>query len=301
MCKSRITSKKFLRLLLEVEFYRIVFYLIFLLSGYEAFSFSSLVKAILPINSIATNFTGCYLVFFLCIPFLNCLVHHMSEKMHLRLLLLCTFAYVLFGTVPFLELQMNYVSWFIVLYLLASYIRLYPKALFDRTKVWASLTVISVLLCSASVIACTWLGARLEMQLSYYFVTDSNTLLAVITAISSFLLFKNLKIRYSKVINTVAASTFGVFLIHANSETMRRWLWGDVLKNTEAYHSSYLPLHAIGSVIAIFLICMVIDLLRIRLIERPFFAAFDTLWDKITLRFSKFEEKICSRLNIGND
>lgn len=29
----------------------------------------------------------------------------------------------------------------------------------------------------------------------------------------------------------IAASTFGVLLIHANSETMRNWLWKDTLDN----------------------------------------------------------------------
>ena len=35
MCKSNITLKKFLKLLLEVEFYKILFYLIFLITGYS--------------------------------------------------------------------------------------------------------------------------------------------------------------------------------------------------------------------------------------------------------------------------
>lgn len=76
--------------------------------------------------------------------------------------------------------------------------------------------------------------------------------------------FKNLNIKQSKLINTIAASTFGVLLIHANSDTMRQFLWKDVLKNTSMYGTPYLFLYAIGSVLGVYIICTIIDVLRAR-------------------------------------
>ena len=99
---------------------------------------------------------------------------------------------------------------------------------------------------------------------------DSNTFLAVTNGVCSFMFFKNLKVPQSRFVNTVAASTFGVLLIHANSDTMRRWLWKDMLNNVGAYSTSYFALHAIGSVVGIFVICIVVDHLRICFLERPF-------------------------------
>ena len=117
------------------------------------------------------------------------------------------------------------------------------------------------------------------MQLGkpYRFVTDSNSFLPVLTGVCSFLFFRDLPIRPSKAINTVAASTCGVLCIHANSDTMRQWLWKDLLKNTEHYASGWMPLHAVGSVLAVFVLCVLIDLVRIYLLERPFFSG---IWDK---------------------
>ena len=88
--------------------------------------------------------------------------------------------------------------------------------------------------------------------------------------VSSFLLFKNLKIKQSKVINTLASSTFGVLLIHANSDTMRRWLWQTVLNVKETFYepTGMVVLHAVLSVAAIFAICVIIDQIRIKTIER---------------------------------
>lgn len=110
MCKSNITVRKFCKLILEVEFYRVVIYAIFVLSGYETVSLSGIVKAVLPITSIGTNFTGCFLTFYLYIPFLNILVSNMSEKQHLSLLALVFFTYVFMGTIPKFSVDMNYVS-----------------------------------------------------------------------------------------------------------------------------------------------------------------------------------------------
>lgn len=80
-------------------------------------------------------------------------------------------------------------------------------------------------------IAVHW-GRALE---SYRYVVDSNELLALATAVTSFMFFKNFNIRQSKWINTIATSIFGVLLIHAHSNTIRKWLWKDVLDNAGHY------------------------------------------------------------------
>ena len=110
--------------------------------------------------------------------------------------------------------------------------------------------------------------------------------------------FKNLQISTSKIINTVALSTFGVLCIHANSDTMRQWLWKDVVNCVGSYDSPWIAVYAIGSVVAIFAICTVIDILRIRFIERPFFKLWDKYEERIVLVYKKYEDKICKKLHI---
>lgn len=125
MCKSQITIRKFLKLFLEVEFYNVVIYVIFTATSYQPFSLKEAVLMLWPIKSIATGFTSCFLVFYMFIPFLNVLISHLDKKMHGRLMLLCLFTYTLMGTIHCFQVTMNYVSWFCVLYFIASYIRLY--------------------------------------------------------------------------------------------------------------------------------------------------------------------------------
>ena len=301
MCKSQITLKKFLRLFLQVMFYRILIGAIFWSSSYEPLNIESIVKTLLPIRTVGTGFTSAYLLFFLFIPFLNVLVNNLNEKQHILLLCLLSFTYIFLGTVPFFSITMNYVSWFMVLYVIASYIRMYPKKIFDSSKVWGWISLIVIVIASASVVVCAYLSKLLDSFLWYYFVQDSNTVLAVLVGVSTFLFFRNLKMKHHPLINRISSTCFGVLLIHANSDTMRRWLWKDVLDNVGMYNSSLLFLHFALSVLGVFVICSVIDMARIKLVETPFFNRFDKVYDKLCLWFDQKKTYVFRKLNIKED
>ena len=165
----------------------------------------------------------------------------------------------------------NYVTWFSVLYVIASYIRLYPKKWFSNVTVTGLIAGVSLLLSWVSIIVLAMFSRMVGkgIGLCYFFVADSNKVFAVMTGVSAFLFFKNLRIGYSRGINTIAAATFGVLCIHANSDTMRRWLWVDVCNNVGAYQGGNVIIHAVVSVAAIYTVCTIIDMVRIRLIEQP--------------------------------
>lgn len=275
MCKSCITMKKLLKLVLQVEFYRIIIYLIFLFTSYNNFNLTDIPKALLPIPSLTDNFTGCFLVFYLSIPFLNILIQNMTEKQHRNLLFLIGFFYVLLGSVPKFHINFNYVTWFCIIYFIGSYIRLYPPKIIENKTFRTSLFFSSVFLSCLSILIFNYISYKYGMKLQYFLLIDSNKILAVFTAISSFIYFKYLKIPSSKFINIISATTFGVFLIHANSDAMRQWLWKDFLNNVGQYGTDNLYIHAILSVVCIFVICSLIDFIRIKLLEQPLFKYID--------------------------
>lgn len=124
----------------------------------------------------------------------------------------------------------------------------------------------------------------------YFFVSDSNAILALCVGICSFMYFKDLNLRYSKVINTIGASIFGVLLIHANSDAMRQWLWKDTLQNIFWFDSNYCIIHAVISVFAVFCICVLFDIIRIKVVEKPFFES--NIYGKLENRIRKILEGI---------
>lgn len=120
------------------------------------------------------------------------------------------------------------------------------------------------------------LGEAFHIPLApYWWVADSNKLLAVTTAICSFMYFKDLHIKQSRIINTISASTFGVLCIHANSDTMRQWLWRDTVDSIGQYASDYVYVLPIVSALAIFTICILLDYIRIHTVEKWIFVWID--------------------------
>ena len=273
MCKSEITLRKFVKLFLQIFFYSIVIFVIFLLLGYERITPIRLAQ-LLPVWDIETNFVSCFVVFYLTIPFWTILVQHMNKRQHELLLALLLACYTFMGSVPKFNISFNYVTWFGIIYLLASYIRLYPSPIFEKKRLWCWMTIASVVLACLSILVMNLLVA----QGRYIFVSDSNKIFAVLIAFCSFLWFKNMDIKYSKTINAFGAATFGVLLIHANSNAMRQWLWKDtvdVIGHYQTLTTGELMLFSAGVVLAIFIICNLIDQLRIATLEKWFFRWYD--------------------------
>ena len=272
MSTSTISFRKFIKLLLWIYFYNILIYCIFFATGYEHISAMRLLKLLLPVWGFNSNFVSCFIAFWLTIPFWNILIKNLTEKQHLLLILLQFVIYSLFVQIPDFNVTFNYVNWFGVIYTIASYIRRYPHNVFSNNKVWGIVLIISIVVSMLSVVIIMYTGLG-----HYFFISDSNKLLALIVAFSSFLWFKNLKISYSKVINAIGGSTFGVLLIHANSDAMRQWLWNDTVNCIGHYSNpcSQLILFSIGVVLVIFFSCILIDRIRIKIIEKPFFKWYD--------------------------
>ena len=302
MCTRSITLKKFLKLFCEILFYRILALGIIAVTGYEQLTFAEVADYLLPIRDLNADFYCGFLVFFLFIPFLNILVRHMNEKTHVRLIALVTCVYILMATIPGFSVTLNNSIWFMVLYIISSYIRLYPKKIFDNRRFWGIAAGACFLLSALSVIVCSRLGGVFDrdIKIAYHFVMDSNTLLAVLTALTAFMYFRNLRISQSRLINTIASTTFGVLLIHANGHAVVRWLWTDLLHTLSSHETAFGYLHAILCVSGVFLIASFIDLMRIRFIEKPFFRLLDRVLPPVEERWKQLEDKFFKKCHISS-
>lgn len=267
LCKSNITLKKYIKLISEVLFYNIVISILFLVTGIG--SIKDILEGFLIVRYVDSgHYIACFLVFYLFIPFLNILLRNITQKQHQYLIALLAFLYIFLGTIPKFNVVMNYVSWFSFLYIVAAYVRMNPI----KNRKWGLLTVFFILTASVSVIACLYLGDKLDKRVAYEFVSDSNTFLAFAIGLCSFMFFKDLKIKQSRMINIIGGSTFGILCIHANSRTMMKWLWETVLNVKGAYS---LPIEKLivfstFSVIVVFSVGLIIEMVRQRYIEKPY-------------------------------
>jgi len=271
MCTSKITLKKFVKLLCEIYFYNIVIFLIFFGFGRETMSAHRLFDVVFPFSNLSYDFVPCFLVFFLTIPFWNILISNMTKKQHLLITSLLVFVYSIFGSVPGFNVGSNYVIWFGVLYLIASFFRLYPIEKLEKRWIWGAMTVLSIVVAVGSVV----LAGPIMTKWPYFLVHDSNKILALVVAVSAFNWFRLLKMPQSKTINFIASSTFAVLLIHSNSDAMRQFLWVDMFDSVGSFSYSlpHLIGYSLGAVAIIFVACVLIDKIRIYLLEKPVFSS----------------------------
>lgn len=99
-----------------------------------------------------------------------------------------------------------------------------------------------------------------------FYFADINSALALMASVYMFFAFKQLKIGHSKIINVVASTTFGIYLLH-DSNLLRKFIWHDLLNVKQFYGSDFLPLYAVISVVLVFSVCGIIDFLRSKFLE----------------------------------
>lgn len=214
MCKSEFSWDKLLKLYMQVAFYSVIIYIIFCLTGLEEFHILDTLSQLWPFKSgFARNFTGCFIMFYLFIPFLNILIKNLDKRQHGILCLLLLGLYSILPSLPKFKIEFNYIEWFAAIYIMAAYIRFY--GLFRKIShiQWGWITLLILLTSTVSILGLDFIY-KTKMVSSwspYYFMFDCNKIVPLMVAVSSFMWFKDLKIPYSKLINIVGAATFGVF------------------------------------------------------------------------------------------
>lgn len=287
MCYKDITVRKYMKLLTQVLFYNVVLGVIFVLAGYGNFSIKFLMNMLFPFNNVGNSgsFTTSYLYFFLLIPFLNLLVRNMDKSKFKALLCILLFMYTLLPSIGF-KTVFSSIIWFSVIYFIGAYIRLFINMEALDYKVLGKICIVMLLLSWSSILFMVKVGMYLGKFAPYFFVADENKILALLLAISAFLFFLKLPVKNSKFINAVSAASFGVLLIHTNSAAMRTWLWKDFLNNVGQYGTSLMIVHAIASVVGIYVVCTIIDMLRIKFLEKPILDVSTKCVGKILQRIS---------------
>lgn len=138
-----------------------------------------------------------------------------------------------------------------------------------------------ILLLLASILAFDAVGLLLHKD---GFLKESARLAMILTiplAVSLFLYFLTRPYFFNAMINRIAGTVLGIYLIHDN-DLMRTLIWDYIFPNLDYLHASWYVLFYISKVIAVFAICSAIELLRKRYVEQPLSAALDRCWPALS-------------------
>lgn len=267
MCTKAFSLKKYVKLWIEIIFYNIVIRAILMITGKVPVNFFSIVDLIFPWRRIGIHyFIPTFMVFYLITPFIKLLINKLSKRQHGIIIIILLGVYVGYCTLPTFFIEMDALAWFTILYLISGYVRLYGFPIKDKSvSFWSICLFMGIIFAIASIFFCVKTGYR-EPR---YYSGNANSIFSVWISISSFMLFRNIKIPYNKIINNIASTTFGVLLIHSNNVDIRRWILIDIFDTPHILEKTFSEgmLYFSISVILVFIVCSIIDMARIKWIE----------------------------------
>lgn len=280
MITSKFSSKKIIRLVLEILFYSVVIYLgVCIINPEEYLSIKNFIDSFLILKS--NWFFRVYLFIMLMSPVLNITIKCLSKQNHKKVLIVFFFLITTVSTFPYLgNMYINQCVWFVYMYFVGSYIRKYSIGFLEKKNIafsFFAVFYISAVILQMIITKYSW-GKYLNVK-------DSYSVFMFFASIGLFFYFKNINIGSIKLINTLAAGAFGVYLIHDN-DYMEEILWKDMLNVIDFYSSAWFPVYALLTIISIYLVCCFIDFIRAHTVEKLVLKS-KTL-DKICCKFDKW-------------
>lgn len=279
------SSKKCFRKILQIEkemlFYSITICIFSFLFLKDYFSNRYFLISFFPTIFRLWWYPTSYIVFLLLFPFLHIGLQRIGKGLHKRLCCVSFFIWgILAGIFPDINLDITAQNMiiFIYIYILITYYRWYMKPIAAKTSV--VLILVSFLFIVLNITTCALL---FRYSNNNYFLTISDTWIShewklpvLGAAFGIFNLFVQ-KHFSSKTINTIASTTFGIFLFH-NHPLINEVLRHSLFDFSTYYFSKVFYIFSILTILIVFFSGMILDFCRqllFNLLSNPL-AAFDT-------------------------
>lgn len=262
----------------QLLFYSISISCVLLLLGESKIDLTFIKNTFFPITFSSWWFASAYFVLYLAHPYINILLKRLTPVAFQKIIAIMLMLWCVIPTFFGSQYQSNYFLWFVTLYVLASYIKLYglnPR--FDCRHYCIFFIVVAVLTYLVSVLFAILGETRSVFSDHVTYLFDQNKIPILLMSISLFMFTVQKKPHFHKMINSIASSMFGVYLIHDN-QTIRKFLWIDLFQNAKYQHSLILVPYSILVVILVFIFCTVIDMARHKVFEKHYVKLLKTLY-----------------------
>jgi len=271
MIESTFRWKKVIALWLQIAFYSVLVPVFLVATGILKISdipIHRLLMYLFPVLMEHYWFATSFVFLYLFSPFLTKGIRAMSQIQHRNVTIGMLTVFSLIKSI--LPITLDYdtagydVIWFICLYLVASYIRLYGIHFFSSLKKSLLIYVAAVFSIFGWMFVMNLIGLKTgsfteRIGMSY----EYNHLLVLLAAVALFYVFfyiKNFQGKLSIWIIKIAEGTFGVYLLHEHIEI--RDLWPQWFGVNESAKYGFSVIRYIITIILVFLIGIIIDAIR---------------------------------------
>lgn len=226
------------------------------------------VNYILPIETEHYWFATAYIMMYLFAPILAAGVRNMEQKMLQKvivvLLLFLSVGKSIFP-IPLITDKYGYDSlWFLCLFLIAAYLRLYGCQWLESRKHSVCLYIGMCLCCFGTWFLSSLFAGRIA-AFAYYadMPYTYNHIFVLLGSVGLFMAFKNIRIKegkFAEAVRRLAPYTFGVYLVHEH--LLVRYEWGGWMQIGKVRDSLLFLPHMMVCVAVVYLVGTIIDFVR---------------------------------------
>ena len=266
LSKSKIKARKITSLILEMYFYSLLIFFVFWLVAPEKTNAIDLKSVFLPFP-FGNWFLVCYIALYAFSPLLNKIIRKMGQA-KLRKIILVLSPIIFIATQIIDVTLLSNASSFLICYAIGAYIRGNNVKLSRRCNVLGIAGIYGLLII---IVFLLYLSTIYTKNVSFFnlgirLISSNTSVFVIIIATLTFLLFKEMKMKYNAKINQIAKSVLGIYLIHDNP-LVRALIWREVYPvNIEMINIFQLVSTMIVKVLVVFVVCLVIDQARYVLI-----------------------------------
>lgn len=267
MLGKKIKLSRITELWFEVFFYSVSISAIMMIVYRDLFSARNIVYAVTPIISNQYWYMTSYFMMYLFVPMMNKFADAANKKVFtatIVVILVLTTGSLMIKQDGF-RLNDGYSPiWLMIMYLVGAYMKKFNVG--AKMKKWLAL-LLYVISSLCSFILCVFSKKLLKIMLgndiSYLSYTSP---FVVLSAIFLFIFFSKLKFgkKTEKLINYITPAALGVYLIHTHPLVFNK-LMKDIAMPLVNHGTAAMIFGSIAMALAVFIICIVIDLLRIQL------------------------------------
>ena len=257
--------KNILSLFFTVLFYSVVIGGVFMALGLREFSVEEVLKCLQPTTKGTYWFFSSYVGLFLLSPFINMLVHRSNLKQAvIFLLVFFTFSLVSVRQDTFDLLDGYSVIWMALVYAVGGILKKYDLTKLFSRWVWLLLVVAAWLVTWATKVGFYYSTVPFWQEQHGNLVNYTSPTI-VLMAIGLLAVFSSVRFSVGqKVLSFFSVSAFSVYLIHDNP-FVRKTVVAQIRHMVGDLHSLWLALSVVGFVVGIFIVCILLDKVRIGL------------------------------------
>lgn len=277
MVDQTFKTERFLKTWLQVFFYSVLFFFVAKAFGSELGK-RQLLSTLLPITGNSHGFAAAYLAFYLLLPFLRMVSDHLNQNQAKWLVIVLVYFQVINQLIGrfngYYQVLYSELTLFVMCYFIAFYLKKYPLKITQNKFVMLAVAgmtwlVVFLIWCLVAI----YRPGDPTVGFLFGLCQDESSVLFLIGGYALFFFFNNLRIPTSRLINTVAHTTFGILLIHDHN-FFRYPLWKTIFKAESWFYSEKFLLYVGFCTVSLFLICGLVDFVRQKTLERLIFSSY---------------------------